>query len=744
MLATIAFLIPLPPLAAFAVILLFTRRSRALSTAVAVGMLALSFAGALFLIGGALQRADLADRPIAQSIEWIPGAAGSPGGAGAIRIGVLVDGLTVLTLFFVVITLLAIFVYSIGYHNYGRPAGDADVPGLPPHGATEKKNGAARRVPSVEPLYSRFFAFISLFAFGMLLLVLADNLVTFFIGWEVMGLCSYLLIGFWFARESARRAAVKAFLVTRIGDVLMLLGLALCWQFSGSLSLDKILGPENLARMAAAPSGMPGLSAAGLAALLLLAGTIGKSAQWPLHIWLPDAMEGPTPVSALIHAATMVSAGVYLLLRAAPLFSAAGSPAMDVAAFLGAFTALFAAVIALAQHDIKRVLAYSTISQLGYMVAAAGLGAYGAAAFHLAMHAFFKALLFLGAGSVIHGVERGAMRAGAHSEPQDMRAMGGLAERMPLTFAAFLAGGLSLAGFPLLTAGFWSKDAILTSALHASTPVFVVLALAALLTAVYTARQITLVFLGEPRSEAARLASEPSRWMLAPLGALAVFAVAAGWAGIPKDFPVVGGILPDWIGRLLPPSKVALSGSVISRLMETRSPICCTLLPVESAPFNPAVLAVSAAVSLGGILLGWLIYRRYRDGEKDPLETLLGPVYGFLQAGCRFDDLYRIVFVAPVRWIADTAVSDWIDRRTLDGALFALARGAGGLGRFLRQRIDLPVINGGADRLAEGTRRTGGELRTLHSGRVQEYLLIGLITFVACGAALLYRMVTMP
>jgi NADH-quinone oxidoreductase subunit L len=741
MLATIAFLIPLPPLLAFAVILLFTWRSRALSTAVAVGMLALSFAGALILIGGALQSADLAGKPITQSIGWIPSAAGNA--EGAIRIGVLVDGLTVLTLFFVAITLLAIFLYSIGYHNFGQPVSPEDIPGLPPRGALAGEGGKSVRVPSVEPLYSRFFAFISLFAFGMLLLVLADNLVTFFIGWEVMGLCSYLLIGFWFARDRARRAAVKAFLVTRIGDVLMLLGLALCWQFSGSLSLREILGAENLARMAAAPSGVFGLSAAGLAALLLLAGTVGKSAQFPLHVWLPDAMEGPTPVSAMIHAATMVSAGVYLLLRAAPLLTAAGSPATDVAAFIGAFTALLAATIALTQNDIKRVLAYSTISQLGYMVAAAGIGAYGAAAFHLAMHAFFKALLFLGAGSVIHGVEHGAAHAGGTPDAQDMRAMGGLAGRMPLTFIAFLVGGLSLAGFPLLTAGFWSKDEILTSAFHSSKAVFLVLAVSALLTAFYVARQLTLVFLGPPRTEAAAQAAEPSRWMLAPLGVLGMFAVAAGWAGIPKDFPVFGGVLPDWISRLAV-SAAPLSAATIARLMATRQPICCTLVAPESPPFAVAVLAVSVVVSLGGLFLGWLTYRRYRAGQKDPMEMVLGPAYGFLQAGCRLDDLYRIIFINPVRWIADVLVSEWIDRRILDGILHTVGRTAGGLGRALRRWIDLPLINGGADRLAEETKRTGGELRALQSGRVQEYLLIGLIAFAACGAALLYRMLTMP
>jgi NADH-quinone oxidoreductase subunit L len=714
MLATLAFLIPLPPLAAFAVILLFTRGSRALSTAVAVGMLALSFAGSMILIGGAVQAGDLAAHPIERSIAWIPGAAGAAE-SGGVAIGVWFDGLTALTLFFVACTLLAIFLYSIGYHNYGSPAGKEDVPGLPPRGVEVRGPHGERRVPSVEPLYTRFFAFVSLFAFGMLLLVLADNLAAFFIGWEVMGLCSYLLIGFWYARESARRAAVKAFLVTRIGDVLMLLGLALCWQFSGSLSFRDILSEWNLGRMASAPSGIPGLSAAGLVALLLLAGTVGKSAQFPLHVWLPDAMEGPTPVSALIHAATMVSAGVYLLLRTAPLLAAAGAPAADTAAFLGAFRAWGGPAAALTQNDVKRVLAYSTVSQLGYMVAAAGIGAYAAAAFHLAVHAFFKALLFLGAGSVIHGVEHGAFHEKGADGTQDVRAMGGLARRMPLTFAAFLAGGL-----PLLSAGFWSKDEILSSALQASPAVFAALALAALLTAFYAARLITLVFFGEPRSAAAAHASEPSCWMIAPALALAVFAVTAGWIGIREDFPVLGGILPNWVDRLLPRAAAPVT------------------------PFRADVLLISFAVSLGGLILGWLAYRRYHAGRKDPLEVLLGPAYGFLQAGCRLDDAYRILFADPARRIADGFVSEWIDRRVLDGALNAIGRAAGGLGRVLRNAVDLPLINGAADRAAAETKRAGSELRALQSGRVQEYLLIGLIAFAACAAVLVYRVLTMP
>jgi NADH-quinone oxidoreductase subunit L len=732
MFTTLAFLLPLPPLAAFALILLFTRRNRALSTGIALGGIGLAAAGAFVVIAGALQTGDLAAHPLSQSIPWIPL------GADAIRIGVQIDGLTVLTLTFVICTLLAIFVYSVGYHNYGAPAGDSDIPGLPPRGAPAG-HGHAGRVPSVEPLYTRFFAFISLFAAGMLLLVLADNLITLFVGWEVMGLCSYLLIGFWYGRERARRAAVKAFLVTRVGDVLMLLGLALLYRSTGTLSLAEIFSAGNLARMAADPAGLLGLSAAGLAALLLFAGTIGKSAQWPLHIWLPDAMEGPTPVSALIHAATMVSAGIYLLLRMAPLLSAAGAPATQVVAFIGAFTALFASLVALTQHDIKRMLAWSTIAQLGYMAAAAGIGAYGAAAFHLAMHAFFKALLFLGAGSVIHGVEHGALHTGAETDAQDMRNMGGLARRMPFTFVVFLAGGLSLAGFPLLTAGFWSKDGILAAAYAGSPVVFAVLSVAALLTAFYTARQIVLVFFGQPRSEAAAGAAEPSRWMRVPLGFLALFAVGAGWAGIPKDFPVVGGILPDWIGNLLSTGAGALSPAQVQRLMETRQPICCTALPTEAAVFSYWPLLVSVIVSLGGLTLGWLAYRNFRAGQTDPLERALGPVHGFLQAGCRFDALYELVFVRPLRAFSDTVVSEWMDRRVLDGILHGAGRAAGTIGRTLRNRFDLPVINRSVDRAAAGTQRTGREMRAIQTGRVQDYLLFGLLIFLACGAAVMAR-----
>ncbi|MGB9799602.1 MAG: NADH-quinone oxidoreductase subunit L, partial [Thermanaerothrix sp.] len=545
---TLVWLLPLPPLLAFFLIMTFAYRRNSLSHGLAIGAVGLSWLGSMVVFGRALQSDRLAEHPWSAALNWIPT------GDTWFQIGVQVDPLTVVTLFFVAWTILMIFIYSVGYHNYGHPRGVHDRPGLPPRGAEVKDaHGHPHRVPSIEPMYARFFALVSLFAFAMYLLVVSDNLLTLYIGWEVMGLCSYLLIGFWYAKESARNAAVKAFLTTRIGDVFMLLGLAALYALTGSLNYRAILGnPQVLEILASTISPVAGLSWAALIGLLLFTGTVGKSAQFPLHVWLPDAMEGPTPVSAMIHAATMVSAGVYLMIRFFPLLSAGWmpgeplTPPMVAMAFIGAFTALFAATIGLAQRDIKRVLAYSTISQLGYMIAALGIGAYVAATFHLVTHAFFKALLFLASGSVIHGMEHGVYHTGEHVDPQDMFNMGGLRHKMPVTFWTFLVGGLSLAGFPLITAGFWSKDEILTAAFQGNLPVFITLGVAALLTAFYTMRQLTLVFLGQPRTAAAAQAQESRPVMTIPLAVLAVFALAAGWVGIPASFPLVGGILPNW------------------------------------------------------------------------------------------------------------------------------------------------------------------------------------------------------
>jgi NADH-quinone oxidoreductase subunit L len=566
-------------------------------------------------------------------------------------------------------------------------------------------------------MYARFFALISLFAFAMFTLVLSDNLLTLYVGWEIMGFCSYMLIGFWYGKASARDAMVKAFLTTRLGDVFMLLGLVALYSVTGSLSYTAIF--QNTAALSAG-SGILGMSWAGLIAILLFIGVIGKSAQFPLHVWLPDAMEGPTPVSAMIHAATMVSAGIYLALRFFPLATmgwAPGQPltaAMSVMAVIGTFTALFAATIALAQNDIKRVLAYSTISQLGFMIAALGVGAYVAAAFHLVAHAFFKALLFLGSGSVIHGVEHGVLHTGDHVDAQDMFNMGGLRAKMPVTFWTFLIGGFALSGFPIITAGFWSKDNILTDAFNnGQYLVFGVLALAALLTAFYTMRQITLTFLGEARTRSSEHASENSWVMLLPLVVLAVFAVGFGWLGIPADFPALGGLVPNWFGTFV--------GSMLSEAGKAEAH---SLVP----------LLTSLVVSLGGLYLGWLVYRKVEAGQPDPVQKAVPGLYRVLKNKYYVDEFYNLVFVRPAKWFAETVSYKWIDRGLIDGFLHIIARAAWVIGTLLRSGFDTPVVNGAGDALSSGTRGLGGLLRRWQTGRIQQYMLITVVMVVVVGA----------
>jgi NADH-quinone oxidoreductase subunit L len=640
------------------------------------------------------------------AINWLPT------GSTWLKIGVQIDPLSAVVVFFVAWTVLAIFIYSIGYHNFGQPKGDHDQPGLPPHGATvSDQEGHKHTVPSIEPMYARFFAFISLFAFGMYTLVVSDNLLTLFVGWEIMGLCSYLLIGFWFGKPSARNAAVKAFMTTRIGDVFMLLGIAFVYTFTGSLSFKDIFNPEMLHALASTPAFF-GLSAAGIIGMLLFIGTVGKSAQWPLHVWLPDAMEGPTPVSAMIHAATMVSAGVYMVIRMFPLISAGwteGMPlntTMSVIAFIGAFTALFAATIAMAQNDIKRVLAYSTISQLGFMIAALGIGAYVAAAFHLVTHAFFKALLFLGSGSVIHGMEHGVLHTGDHSvDPQNMFNMGGLRKKMPITFWTFLIGGFALSGFPVLTAGFWSKDEILAEAFgNGHLAVFVTLAIAAFLTAFYTMRQITLTFLGEPRTKEAEHAQE-NRWtMTVPLIILSVFAIAYGWVGIPEQFPGLGGLIPNWFHEFV--------GSTLAELPKV----------VE---FSWVPLITSLGVALGGLFLGWLVYRNVKSTTQDFLQI---PV---LKNKWYFDEIYNLVFIKPASWISEKFTTMYMDQTVIDGFLHGVARFSLFLGHAFRNYFDKPFIN---EFIGDGTgnmvKVSGSELRKIQVGRIQYYMVVSITVFV--------------
>jgi NADH-quinone oxidoreductase subunit L len=417
----------------------------------------------------------------------------------------------------------------------------------------------------------------------------------------------------------------------------------------------------------------------------------------------------------MIHAATMVSAGVYMVIRMFPLISL-DPHTLTIMATIGAFTALFAATIAVAQNDIKRVLAYSTISQLGYMMAALGLGAYVAAAFHLVTHAFFKALLFLGSGSVIHGVEHGALETNDHADPQDMFNMGGLRSRMPITFWTFLIGGLALSGFPVLTAGFWSKDEILAEAFgRGQLAVFITLTSAALLTAFYTMRQITLTFLGEPRSRAAEHASENGWTMTAPLVVLAVFAISAGWVGIPHDFLGLT-LRRGWFHEFV--------GSTLAQ-------------PEEAVAFNVVPLLASVAASLLGLLLGWLAYRNVKTAAEDRFQIPL------LKNKYYVDEAYDFLFVRPAVWFAEIFVSLWMDRGLIDGVLHGIARATAAIGSAVRRYFDLLIINRLiGDGTAFVTKSAGRGLRPIQSGRVQQYLILGLFVFFLIGG-LLYYFLTM-
>ncbi|GAB5376879.1 MAG: NADH-quinone oxidoreductase subunit L [Acuticoccus sp.] len=488
---------------------------------------------------------------------------------------------------------------------------------------------------SHDPGKAKFFAYLSLFTFAMLMLVTGDNLLQMFFGWEGVGLASYLLIGFWSDRPSANAAAIKAFVVNRVGDFGFLLGIFTVFTLSGAISFDAIFAAAP--QMAEYKFRFLGteFAALELACLLLFVGAMGKSAQLLLHTWLPDAMEGPTPVSALIHAATMVTAGVFMVARMSPLFEFAPT-ALTVVTFIGATTCFFAATIGCAQNDIKRVIAYSTCSQLGYMFAALGVGAYGIAVFHLFTHAFFKALLFLGAGSVIHAM---------HDE-QDMRKMGGLWKKIPFTYAGMLIGSLALTGFPL-TAGFYSKDLIIESTFVGHNMFagygFVLTVAAALLTAFYSWRLLFMTFHGKTRAPADTFKhAHESPWtMLVPLGVLSLGALAAGAAFIHEfESPLDGHF---WNGSLF----AAASNHVLHDLHD---------LP-GWVPLSPTI------AMLIGFFVALLSYVLMPGIPKWFIETMPG-VHKFFLNKWYFDELYDFMFVRPARqlgnlfWTGDQKVID--------------------------------------------------------------------------------------
>ena len=488
--------------------------------------------------------------------------------------------------------------------------------------------------------YARYFTYLNLFVFSMVMLVLAGNFLVLYVFWEAVGLCSYLLIGFWYEKESASDAGKKAFIVNRVGDFGFGLGIMLIWVTFGTLNYGEVFAKAD-----ASVSVNTYLAIA----LLLFMGACGKSAQLPLFTWLPDAMEGPTPVSALIHAATMVTAGVFLVARAGILFAMAPTAAAVVAG-IGALTALFAATIGLVQTDIKRVLAYSTISQLGYMFVGVGVGAYAAGIFHLVTHAFFKALLFLGAGSVIHGL----------SGEQDLRKMGGLAPRMMTTTVTFLIGAFGLAGIPPL-AGFFSKDEILASVFHERYYLlWVLLMVGAFMTAFYTFRLVFLAFFGGPRmpKEVAHHIHESPAVMTIPLMILAALTVVAGLAvGIPSSH---GTPFARFLAPVLPPP----AGE-------------------HSAGLAFTLLVLSALVAIAGVALAWFVYGR-TPVRAASIGVARNPLHKLLLEKYYVDELYDLLFVKPIYrlslWLARV-----FDPIVIDGMVNGVATLVTGWARGMRR-----------------------------------------------------------
>jgi NADH-quinone oxidoreductase subunit L len=480
-----------------------------------------------------------------------------------------------------------------------------------------------------DPRFSRYFAYLNLFVFSMLSLVLANNFVVLYLGWELVGLCSYLLIAFWFERKAAADGGKKAFIVNRIGDFGFGIGIFLIFQATGTVRFEEVFASAE-----ALPEGT-----ATAIALLLFAGAVGKSAQVPLHVWLPDAMEGPTPVSALIHAATMVTAGVYMVARTHVLFEMS-EIALPVVAVVGVVTAIYAATAALGQDDLKRVLAYSTISQLGFMFLAAGVGAYAVAIFHLVTHAFFKAAMFLSAGSVMHAT---------HGEINMLR-LGGLARRMRVTAAVFLVGGLALAGIPLF-AGFFSKDQILTATYEAGrTGLWIVALVASFFTALYVTRAALLTFLGPPRYEGEPHESPPV--MTLPMVLLAVGAVAGGLLGLSATTGLLSGFLGPVVGA-------------------GRHEQLATGLP------EFALVLIATTVALAGIALGWLVYG---SGLIDwaAVRVRLGMLQRALARGWYVDDVYGSVVVLPGK-VTSAFLAYVFDQRVIDGAVNGLGAAFGRL-----------------------------------------------------------------
>ncbi|CAN5266330.1 NADH-quinone oxidoreductase subunit L [soil metagenome] len=640
-LTSFAWIVVLLPLVSFFLITFFGKRLPAGGAWIGIGAMALCLAISLGILLHFVQGGEASEA----SVSWFRI------GPLEFELGQLVDGLTAAMLVVVTLVSLCVQVYSLGYMH-----------------------GDAR--------FTWFYAVLSLFTGAMLDVVVANNLFQLLVGWELMGISSYLLIGHWWEEKENSNAAIKAFITTRVGDVPFMFGIFVLTVAAGTSNIGRI------SEVAETGEASTLLITAG--ALLLFGGAIGKSAQVPLHVWLPDAMAGPTPVSALIHAATMVAAGVYLVGRMFTVFVHAGDVALDTVAIVASVTMLIAALLAMIQDDIKRVLAYSTVSQLAYMVAGLSLGeaGYTPGLFHLFTHAFFKALLFLAAGSVIHAVHT-----------NNMSEMGGLRKMMPLTFVTFAIGSAALSGIPPL-AGFWSKDEIISTAFREGNYfVWAIALVTAILTAFYMMRVVLLTFFGAYRGHEHPHESPPS--MTAPLALLAGLSVVVGFLGAPQ----LNAVFADWVhfGE-----------------------------EAHAEPFSYGFAAVSIIGALLGLFVGYRLYRGWR--ERDPVRRL-GPFYTLLERKYYLDDVYLKGIVRPLQYPIPRAV-DWTNQRVLDGAVNA----AGWATKKLSLGVDVVdkrAVDGAVNGVAFGAGATGGLLRYIQSGNVQRYAV-----FLFVGVAILAIAIT--
>jgi NADH-quinone oxidoreductase subunit L len=700
----ISIIVLLLPLLSFVILIFFGKRFGKLSGIIGTSILFLTLILSIVIAFCKLSLFGNINY-IQGNVEWLNFGKFSGLGTLSVVIGIGIDNLSSLMLLVVTLISALVHLFSIGYMW-------DDV------------------------RFSRYFSYLGLFTFSMLGIVITNNFLLMYVFWELVGISSYLLIGHWYEKRSASNAAKKAFLVNRIGDLGFFIGIMILFFTYKAFGFDYIFAQIKTGNIPLGSGEM--LTAAGI---LIFCGAIGKSAQFPLHVWLPDAMEGPTPVSALIHAATMVAAGVYMVARVFPLFT---SGALTFISYIGIITAFIAATIAITQNDIKKVLAYSTVSQLGYMITALGVGAYTAGFFHLVTHAWFKAALFLGSGSVIHSMHHSMTKAHDHnSDPQDIRNMGGLRKTMPITFITFLISTITISGVPF-TSGFLSKDAILAGTLayaklsgHWLIPILAFGV--AGITAFYMFRVTILTFMGKPKTKLAETTHENKWVMTFPLILLAVLSLWIFYS--PNPFSAADGWFTKWIK---PPetsvpaqyqwgfltTKVAEETSISGH--EAAAGASMTVLESEIHHSHSTAMFLSIIIAGFGILLAFLFYY-WKKINADKVANSIKPLYNFSLNKWYFDEFYQATFVGGT--VTLSKILAWFDNTVIDGIVNGVAKVSRGLAYF-SGTFDNVIVDGIVNLIANITGFLGLIFRKTQTGKVQTYLL-----FVVIGLAALFYVV---